>query len=69
MYAVRGRSWADATAIRTGGLVVDHEDVEGRAVDHDGAVDHDCVGCPQPLPFPVPAMVQREREDGGRLGG
>ena len=64
MYAVRGRSWAEATAMRTGGRVVDHVLVDGRAVAHEGTVDDEGACCPLPAPLPVafpPAndMVQR----------
>ena len=50
---MRGRSWAEATAMRTGGRVVDQVDVDGLAVSHEGTVDDEGSGCPRPAPFPA----------------
>ena len=59
-------------AIRTGGVVVVHEEVVGRTVNHEDVVDLGGVGCPRPLPaakapFPEADMVKHGWKGGGEL--
>ena len=69
MYTGRGCGLAEAWAIRTGEVVVDHVEVDGRAVAKEDAQD-EVGGCCPPLtppavPFPENDMVAGRR----RLAG
>ena len=69
MYAVQGCSWAEATAMKTGGLVVDQVPVDGLAVDKEVAGGEEACGCPLPRPIPPKAnlpdmVVERRRRKG-----
>ena len=65
LYAVRGCGRADAPAMRTGALVVDHVHVEGRAVAKEDARDEEGGRCP-PLKPPPNAKFPAAMVDGGK---